>query len=310
MKIITCAKKKARIASSAGSAQAKRRNKGNQNALKRLWYYITHWSHQRPCWGAFCVLLASVLILWAPLCLLQSSIVPASTLWAGLLVGGLLLAMGLIELFAPAHALVAGAIGLVLSLISLITVLGGFGIGMLLGVIGSSYAIAWKPEKKTGSRPIFWSVFGFSIAIVSGMMVLITRGTLAIAAPVVGPYTTTTGRIECHNIHAVPAISQVDHRTVVNLSHSGYCVSSNIVITQHALGKTFTITQASAIARGITSETVASHTALEKATNATLSAANGLESDIDVDISTDVTAQVMYSNSESITATDVSFSIS
>jgi len=259
------------------------------------------------------VLCASLLVLWAPVSLLQSGIVPASTQWAGLLVGGLLFAIGLIELFAPSHALVAGAIGVVLALVSLITTLGGLGIGMFLAVIGSSYAVAWKPERKTASRPVFWSVFGCSMAILSTMIILVMRGALAVAAPLVIPYTSTTGRSECYNTHATMAISQVDHRTLVELSHSDYCVSSNIVTTQHVLGRTVTITEATATSRGVTSETVASHTAVENDTDASLAASTpdrGLRFDTGVSISTNVTARVMYSHTESATATDISFSIS
>src|SRR5205085_1723093 len=102
---------------------------------------------------------------------------------------------------------------------SLITALGGLGTGMLLGIIGSSYAVAWKPEKKIGSRPVFWLVLGGSITTLSGMMILVTNGILAVAAPLAGPYTSVAGRVKCFNTHAVPAISQVDHRTPVILSH-------------------------------------------------------------------------------------------
>jgi hypothetical protein len=218
--------------------------------------------------------------------------------------------MGLIELFAPSHALIAGAIGVVLALVSLITALGGFGIGMLLAVIGSSYAVAWRAERKSASRPVFWCVLGCSMTMAVGMIALVANGKLAVAAPIAGPYTSTTGRSECHNTHAVPGISRVDHRTAVEISHSEYCISSNIVITQHVLGRTIKITQATATARGITSETVASHTDVESTTDGTLSADNGLQSDRAVAISTDVTAQVLYSHVESATATGISFSIS
>ena len=257
------------------------------------------------------MLAASLLILWAPVCLLQSGVVPPNTLWAGLLVGGLLFVMGLIELFAPAHALMAGAIGVVLSLISLITALGGFGIGMFLGVIGSSYAVAWRPEKKAGSRPVFWSVFGSSIAVVLGMVTLVVEGRLAVAAPITEPYTSTTGHSECYNTHAVPAISQVDHRTPVLLSHSDLCISSNIVITQHVLlGRTITITQVSAISRGATAETVASRTGSSSVSNGSLSAANGLTENLPVTRDTNATAQILFSSSDSITLSGLTFSIS
>jgi uncharacterized protein DUF6114 len=309
--IIALFTKRAHMTSSAGSVQAKQCDKDYQDATRReLWYHIKGWSHQRPCWGAFCTLFASLLILWAPVCLLQSGIVPGSTLWAGLVIGGLLCAMGLVELFAPAQAQVAGAAGVVLSLVSLIAALGGFGMGMLLGVIGSSYAVAWRPESKTGMRPVFWSVLGCSMTLVIGMVILVSRGTLAVAAPLVGPYTTTTGRAECHNIHSTPAISQVDHRTLVELSHTEYCTSSNVVTTQHVLGRTIRITQASVTSRGITSETVAAHTSLEHSSDGTLTASNGLEGNIAETIETNVTAQILFGHAESTTISGISFSIS
>jgi hypothetical protein len=217
--------------------------------------------------------------------------------------------MGLVELFAPSQALVAGAIGVVLSLISLITALGGLGVGMFLGVIGSSYVVAWRPKSNTGSRPVFWSVFGCSMAVMLGMVTLITRGTLAVAAPIAGPYTSTTGRSECHNTHAVPAISQVDHRTPVLLSHSDLCITSNVVITQHVLGRTITITQARVTSRGVTAETVTSRTGSADDSDGSLSVANGLTEDIAVTRDTNVTSHILFSHVERVTASGISFSI-
>jgi len=207
---------------------------------RRLWYHIQCWCHQRPFWGACCVLLASLLIFSSPVCLLQTGIIPPSTMWAGLLVGWLLLVMGLVELLAPSHALVAGAAGVVLSLLSLITALGGFGVGMLLGVIGSSCAVAWKPARKTMSRPVFWSVFACSLVMMLGLTTLVARGKLAIAtpiAPLTGPFTIFTARLECHNTRTVTTISQVDHRTPVLLSFSEFCIAHHVVITKHVLGE-------------------------------------------------------------------------
>lgn len=224
-----------------------------RRAIKKL----CHWYDQRPFWGAFCVLLAGLLVLWGPIYLLQSSYVPAETLRGGLEVGGLLFAIGLVQLFAPSYALVAGAIGVVLSIVSLITALGGFGVGMLLGVIGNSYAIAWQAKSKGRSRRVFWSVLSCSLVIVVGMVTLIAKGKLAVAAPIVRPYTVTFGRSECHNVHTVPAISSVDHRTAVNLFRADVCIDSHVVITQHILfGHTITITETSEILQNVTSEVV------------------------------------------------------
>ncbi len=57
-----------------------------------------------------------------------------------------MLVMGLLSMLVPRYALVTGAIGFVLALVSLLTAtVGGFGIGMILGIIGSALCVAWKP---------------------------------------------------------------------------------------------------------------------------------------------------------------------
>jgi Family of unknown function (DUF6114) len=291
-------------------SQTRMRTEDEQALIKRQWYRIRRWCGQRPCWGAFCILLASLLILWEPVSVLQSDISPTSTPWAGMLVGGLLLVMGLVALLAPTHALVAGAACVVLSLVSLITALGGFGIGMLLGIIGSSYVIAWQPERKAGRRPLFWSVLGSSSIIMLGMTTLIMRGELAIAIPTAGSFTTFAGRIECHNTHTYAAISRVDHRTPVIVSYSDYCISSHLVEIRHVMGRTVTITEAthtSAIARGITTEAVATHIGLEQDTDFSTTK---LDQFVAVNVQYNVTSQTLFESSQSSTTPDISVSIS
>lgn len=309
MDILTRSKKRENMTSRTGRDHARSFDEDYQDSTRRLWYHIRCWCHQRPCWGAFCVLLASLLILWSPGCLLQNGIVPASTLWAGLLVGGLLFAMGLVELLAPSHALVAGAAGVVLSLLSLITALGGFGIGMLLGVIGSSCAVAWKPERKTISRPVFWSVFGCSLVMVLGLTTLVAKGKLAIATPIVGPFTFFAARVECHNNHSITTISQVDHRTPVVLAFSDFCIAHHVVITKPVLGGTIRITQGTSIQRGLTSETVASHSDVSQAQKAGLiSTPASLTETAAVDVETNIVSQQLFASAESITNYDVTIS--
>jgi hypothetical protein len=76
---------------------------------------------------------------------LPFALLPGSTVWAGVLVGALLVVMGLIQLLAPSYALITGAIAIVLSLISLLVAVGGLGIGMILGLIGGAIGVAWRP---------------------------------------------------------------------------------------------------------------------------------------------------------------------
>jgi hypothetical protein len=315
MNSITHPKKREHTTSSTGRTYLGLHDEKCQDSTRKLWYHIQCWYHQRPCWGASCVLLASLLILWSPLYLLQTTTVPANTLWPGLLVGGLLFVMGLVELLAPSQALTAGAAGIVLSLLSLITALGGFGIGMFLGVIGSSCVVAWKPAKKTMSRHlVFWSVFGCSLVMMLCLMALVTNGELAIAAPIapmIGPFTVFTSKAECHNIRSITTISRVDHRTPVNLSFSESCILHHVVITKHVLGGTIRITQGTSIQRGVTIETVASHSDVSQIQNVSLISSPGsLTQVIAVDIETNATSQQLFANLESATNYDVSLSFS
>src|SRR5260370_41733632 len=110
-----------------------------------MWTRFNRWRRSRPFAGAILMMLSGALVLWGPIALFRFIILPGNTLWAALLVGGLLLLMGLLQLCVPSYALMAGAIGIVLSLVSLIVAIGGLGIGMILGIIGGALSVAWKP---------------------------------------------------------------------------------------------------------------------------------------------------------------------
>ena len=56
--------------------------------------------------------------------------------------------MALLVLFLPSQRIVAGLIAVVVSLCSFpLSNLGGFVIGMLLGILGGSMAVGWVPDK-------------------------------------------------------------------------------------------------------------------------------------------------------------------
>ncbi|GHO83968.1 DUF6114 domain-containing protein [Dictyobacter formicarum] len=119
----------------------------------RQWSQFRLWRKTRPFAGAILIIIAGLLVLWGPVALLPFALLPGSNIWAGILVGGLILAMGIIQLLVPSNALVAGSIAVVLSLVSLLVAAGGFGIGMLLGIIGGAMGIAWQPVSRSQSRP-------------------------------------------------------------------------------------------------------------------------------------------------------------
>ena len=198
---------------------------------------------------------------------------------------------------------------MVLSILSLMTSLGGeFGIGMVLGIIGNSAAIAWQSER---SRRVFWLVLGCSFVIMAGMMTLIIEGKLAIAAPIAQPYTVKSARSECHNIHTVPAISSVDHHTPVILFRADMCINSQVVTTQHVLfGHMITITVKSETTRGVTSEITSQSSAMSHTTDESHSAANGLTTDVATSVDTNVTIHALFNSVESSEVSGISISIS
>jgi hypothetical protein len=72
----------------------------------------------------------------------------------GILIGALLIACGLALWFTPVHKTFYAIAGVLLSLLSFIgTNLGGFFIGMLLGIVGGSLAFAWYPGAPAEPEP-------------------------------------------------------------------------------------------------------------------------------------------------------------
>jgi hypothetical protein len=113
------------------------------------WSKFRLWRRTRPLWGSVLMIIGAAIMLGGALFFLSLAFL-AQSLWPAILVAGLLLVMGLIQLFLPGYAVITGSIGLVLSLVSLLVAsFGGCGIGMLLGVIGSALSIAWRPVKRS-----------------------------------------------------------------------------------------------------------------------------------------------------------------
>ncbi len=147
----TLAQRYRRLQTRAGAWRASRRTR-RENKDARLiqqwskWGRFRRWRRSRPFAGSILLILSGLLVLWGPAMLIRLAMLPGSTIWAGLLVGALLVVMGIIQLLAPTYSLITGAIGVVLALVSLVaSTFGGFGIGMLLGIIGGALGVAWRP---------------------------------------------------------------------------------------------------------------------------------------------------------------------
>jgi len=139
------------VLSLLSSLRNRRLRKGRKDRLQNWdeWSRFRLWRRTRPLAGSILMLLSSLFLLALPIYFLQFAFM-LSSLWPSLFLGGLLLVMALIQLFLPSYSVLTGSIGIVISLVTFVTTsFGGFGIGMLLGIIGGALSIAWRPVKRS-----------------------------------------------------------------------------------------------------------------------------------------------------------------
>ncbi len=206
------------------------------SGTRDAWQRFSRWRRGRPFTGAVLIIIAAALVLYSPLALLRFMFLPGSMLWSALLVGLLLLAMGVIQLFAPAHALVTGAVALVLSLVSLLVALGGLGFGMLLGLAGGALGIAWRMgENNAGrtNRRIFGITYGTSLAVLALLVFLAAQGAIALAAEIAVPFSIHSDAINASSMHLYPGVSAADNTSPVGV------VQMNATARNMVISKTF-----------------------------------------------------------------------
>lgn len=102
----------------------------------------------RPFWAALLILVAAAEQAVLPVGPTDALIKAGSSAFLGLICAGALALMALVILFLPSQRIVAGLIAVGVSLCSFpLSNLGGFVIGMLLGILGGSMAVGWVPDK-------------------------------------------------------------------------------------------------------------------------------------------------------------------
>jgi hypothetical protein len=113
------------------------------------------WRHTRPFWGGLLVTLAGAEILLTVKAPLPIIVHVGMQGVAGFLVPMILLLCGLLLLVHPDQRLFYSLVAAGLTLASWITSnLGGFLVGIVLGLVGSALAFAWSPHKESpGSAP-------------------------------------------------------------------------------------------------------------------------------------------------------------
>ncbi|MEY9877167.1 hypothetical protein ABH931_006691 [Streptacidiphilus sp. MAP12-33] len=110
------------------------------------------WRRTRPFWGGLLVLCAAGPILYFPYATMNIGalrIQMATTAGAGsAVIGMLLIALGISCWFQPLIRVFAGIAAIVLSIISLpVSNFGGFGMGLMLGILGGALVCSWAPLK-------------------------------------------------------------------------------------------------------------------------------------------------------------------
>lgn len=118
-----------------------------------------HWRKTRPFWGGLLLILAGFELLLIPLSGIlvhgQVKLVVYIGIGGvfGLLIGALLIVCGMLLWFSPAHRTFYAITGVLLAVLSFITSnLGGFFLGMLLGITGGSLAFGWTPAPEVDER--------------------------------------------------------------------------------------------------------------------------------------------------------------
>ena len=112
------------------------------------------WRHARPFWGGLFVFLSGVEIFLTVLAPLPVIVHVGMQGFIGYLLPILIGLLGILLLFNPQQHIFYAMVAAVLALASWLTSnLGGFVIGLILGVIGSAMAFAWSPDKHKPAPP-------------------------------------------------------------------------------------------------------------------------------------------------------------
>ncbi|MFH7339222.1 DUF6114 domain-containing protein [Streptomyces hygroscopicus] len=107
------------------------------------------WRSRRPFWGGLLLALGGAEILLSEKASLKVVMHIGMQGLAGYLLPALMTLLGLLVLFNPAQRLFYSITGVLLSLGTWVTSnLGGFFIGLLLGVVGSCLAFGWLPDQE------------------------------------------------------------------------------------------------------------------------------------------------------------------
>ncbi|MEV4805440.1 DUF6114 domain-containing protein [Nonomuraea sp. NPDC049421] len=112
------------------------------------------WRRSRPFWAGLFIVAAGTELLSIPLALDALPVaLMFGTVGAGYLIALILIIAGMLVWLQPAQRVFLGLIAVLLSLASFVhSNLGGFLLGMILGLLGGMLAIAWTPISRPAGR--------------------------------------------------------------------------------------------------------------------------------------------------------------
>nr|WP_240963104.1 DUF6114 domain-containing protein [Antrihabitans stalactiti] len=117
-------------------------------AVHRARVWFKSFRRTRPFWGGLWLTLGGWLVLRLSMVSIQIVMSTGIVGFGGWLTGGGMIACGLLAWCLPSQRYVAGIIGLLLAVASLlVSNFGGLLLGMVFGMVGSSMVISWGPKK-------------------------------------------------------------------------------------------------------------------------------------------------------------------
>ncbi|MEU9082927.1 DUF6114 domain-containing protein [Streptomyces sp. NPDC048357] len=118
---------------------------------RRRWQ---RWRRGRPFWGGLLAILAGAWICVLPLAPLKIMLQQGVAGIPSVLMGIVMIALGLTTWFAPAQRTLAGVLTTLIATAALVlSNLGGFLIGTLLGILGGGLMFAWQPYAAPRAAP-------------------------------------------------------------------------------------------------------------------------------------------------------------
>ncbi|MFB6840196.1 DUF6114 domain-containing protein [Streptomyces sp. NPDC056361] len=120
------------------------------------WRTFRRWRHRRPFGAGVTLALGGAEILLTQRASINVILTAGADSLVGYVLPGLMVICGLLVVLNPRQRLFYSVVGVLASLGSWVTSnLGGFFVGMMLGLIGSSLAFGWLPDRPPRQRRLF-----------------------------------------------------------------------------------------------------------------------------------------------------------